>query len=133
MIEAQVDEWLKMWHSWASSVRASGGYPGIAAGCALYRASRQYDDENGALDAAADISTAQAVQQVIEQMPAISQAALSMEARNLCSVRAWSSARVPSSEAKQIIQSAKVSLWGGMVKKGLADNVEALYYAGQAG
>lgn len=133
MIEPQVDEWLKMWHSWASSVRQVGGYPGVAPGCSLYRASRQYDDANGALDAAADASTAKAVSEVIERMSPLHQAALSMEARNLCSVRAWRSARIPHEDAARVIKQAKQTLWDAMVKKGLADNAEAAYYADQAG
>ncbi len=132
MIEPQVDEWLKMWHSWASSVRQAGGYPGVAPGCGLYRASRQYDDTNGALDAAADISTAKAVGEVIERLPHLYQAALSMEARNLCSVRVWQSARVPSEDAARVVKEAKQALWDAMCKKELADNTEALYIASQA-
>jgi hypothetical protein len=114
MIEPQVDEWLKMWHSWASSVRQAGGYPGVAPGCSLYRASRQYDDTNGALDAAADISTAKAVGEVIERMSHLHQAALSMEARNLCSARVWQSARIPSEDAIKVVKEAKVILWENM-------------------
>lgn len=133
MIEPQVDEWLKMWHSWASSVRQGGGYPGVAPGCSLYRASRQYDDTNGALDAAADISTAKAVGEVIERLSPLHQAALSMEARNLCSVRVWRSARIPSEDAAKVIKEAKQVLWQAMVKKELADQTESLYYADQAG
>ena len=134
MLESQVDEWLKMWHSWASSERVTGGYPGVAPGCALYRPSKQYDDANGALDAAADISTAEAVNDTIKRMTPLHIAALSMEARNLCSVRGvWQSARIPSEDAARVIKEAKQALWDAMCKKELADQAEAMYYAGQAG
>ena len=56
-----------------------------------------------------------------------------MEARNLCSVRVWRSARIPSEDAVKVIKEAKEALWREMVKKELADQTEALYYAGQAG
>jgi hypothetical protein len=133
MIEPQVDEWLKMWHTRSSSERHGGGYPGTAAGCSLYRPSRQYDDENGALDAATDIAIADAVGEVISTMTVLHQAALSMEARNLCSVRVWRSARVPSQDAAAVIKLAKVELWDGMERRGLADSTESRYYADQAG
>lgn len=108
-----------MWHSASSSVRHGGGYPSTAAGCSLYRPSRQYDDENGALDAAADIALARAVDEVIETMEALHRAALSMEARNLCTVRVCHAARL-GDDAAQVVRQARALLWLGMDKKGLA-------------
>lgn len=120
MNPSQVDEWLKMWHSWASSVRSTGGYPGVAAGCGMYRASKQYDDTNGALDALADIAEAQAVNSVIGKMQPLHQAALEMEAKNLCSKRVWQSARIPLADVARVVAEARQLLWDGMEREGLA-------------
>ena len=124
---SQVDEWLKMWHSWSSSVRAVSGYPGVAAGCSLYRPSKQYDDTNGALDAAADRAEAEDVDSVIRKMPPLNQSALSMEARNLCSVRVWSSARIPSEDAKRVVAESRQMLWDGMSYAELVDEKKLMY------
>ena len=128
MQSAQIDQWLKMWHSWASSVRATGGYPGTAAGCGMYRASKQYDDTNGALDAAADIAEAEAVDAVINKLHPIHRAALSMEARNLCTVRVWQSARIAQEDVQHVTAEARKLLWQGMDRAGLADTRKAVYY-----
>lgn len=116
----QIDHWLIGWHKWSASVRDGAGYPGTAAGCGMYRASRQYDDGNGAMDLAADIAEAKAVDGVISRMDAHHKAALHIEARNLCSARVWSSPRVDREQLAILTQDARRLLWLGMVKEGLA-------------
>ena len=115
-----VDTWLKLWHSWATSERYGTGYPGVAAGCVMYRASRQYDDQNGALDRAADIAEAKAVNGVIQGMDTDYQSALAMEALSLCSVRVFRSARL-GDRFKEVVPLARAALWDGMATAGLTE------------
>ena len=120
LIAEQVSHWLKLWHHRQSSDRVGQGYPSTAAGCGMYRASKQYDDSNGAMDLAADIAEADAVDSVIRKMTPTHQALLALEARNLCSTRVWSSARISAQDVKLIMQEARQLLWDGMRNAGLA-------------
>lgn len=120
LISEQIDHWLSSWHQWCSSIRGVGGYPGVAAGCGMYRASRQHDDANGALDHAADTAEAQAVDSVISRVPNPHNAALHMEARCLATARVWRSASVDQAEAERIVREAREMLYMGMQREGLA-------------
>lgn len=121
LIEQQIDEWLRMWHAWASSDRVGQGYPSRAAGCDSFRASRQYDDSNGALGLAADIAEAEAVEAVVKTMTADCRHALALQAKNLCvKVKVWKSPRLSAEELALAAMEGRARLWDGMVKKGLA-------------
>ena len=119
--QEHISHLLRAWHSWASSDRVGTGYPGTAAGCSLYRASRQNDDWNGALDIAADIAEARVVDAVISRMVDPYRSALAFEARNLCSPgRVWRSARVDVESVEAVVADARLMLWHGLVKAGMA-------------
>jgi len=120
LISEQIDHWLGSWHQWCSSVRGARGYPGTAAGCSMYRASRQHDDSNGALDHAADSAESQAVDSVISRITQPHNAALHMEARCIATARVWRSARVDQADAERIVREAREMLWMGMEREGLA-------------
>ena len=120
LISEQIDHWLGSWHQWCSSVRGVGGYPATAAGCGMYRASRQRDDWNGALDHAAEVAESKAVDGVINKIAQPHNAALHMEARFLATSRVWRSARVDQADAERIVREAREMLWMGMEREGLA-------------
>lgn len=82
---AILDDILVRWHLWGASYRkaVSRGYNGVAAGMESYRASRQRDDENGALDAAIDNRIMAQVDFEVGEMPALEQMAVRCDARSL--------------------------------------------------
>lgn len=106
-----IDHLLAEWHHWCKAEKLAIGYPKTAAGCAQYRASRQYDDGNGALDQDADNAMSQAVDGVIRETPDPWRSALHIEARNLTSARAWSSPRIPAEMIELVTTQAKLILW----------------------
>lgn len=94
--EASLDALLVIWHTWASSEQVGQGYPSEAPGCKLYRTSRQYDTDNGALDGEVDATLGAAVDALVSQMIDPYRTAIHMNARNLKTrVHVWSSGRLP--------------------------------------
>lgn len=95
-LEASLDALLIIWHTWASAEQVGQGYPSEAPGCKLYRVSRQYDTDNGALDGEVDSTLAAAVDALVSQMIDPYRTAIHMNARNLKTrVHVWSSGRLP--------------------------------------
>jgi hypothetical protein len=95
-IEASLDGLLIVWRKWQQAESVGQGYPTTAPGCKLYRASRQYDDSNGALDSDMDATLGAAVDAHIEEIAQPHKTALHLDARNLVTgVSVWSSARLP--------------------------------------
>ena len=117
--QEHISHTLAEWHHWCQADDTVTGYPKSAAGCGMWRASRQYDHDNGAIDAAADAALSQAVDNIIRAMIDPYRSALHMEARNLCSARVWRSARVDECRADEIVRDARLMLWQGMVRDGL--------------
>lgn len=106
-----IDHLLGEWHHWSKSKSIGLGYPKTAAGCSQYRASRQYDDSNGAIDQDADTALCQAVDAAIEAMADPWRTALHIEARNLTSSKVWTSPRVPAEMLEMVTRQAKRILW----------------------
>lgn len=91
-----INDFLWRWHKREIRTPPLLGYPGHAAGCGLYRASRQRDDENGALDADVDNIILREVGRCIERVDDPYRTALYLNARNLVSgVEVWTSPRMP--------------------------------------
>jgi len=91
-----LNDLLSNWHGWASGQGYGMGYPKTNATCRMVRASRQYDDANGGLDAHIDAVLMEGVDAVVSEIPQPWNAALHIQARNLhtgCQV--WSSPRLP--------------------------------------
>jgi hypothetical protein len=78
-----MDDLLSRWHHWLHPLTVSRGHSSSAAGAELYRASRQYDDENGALDDAIEHRVMQGVQGCHERLEHPHSTAITIEARNL--------------------------------------------------
>ena len=121
-IEASLDALLVIWHTWASSEQVGQGYPSEAAGMKLYRASRQYDHDNGALDGDVDSTIGAAVDALVNQMVDPYRNAIHVNARNLkTGVSAWGSARLPFDPIAQaqIIQEAREQIRRLLQSEGL--------------
>jgi hypothetical protein len=82
-LDAILDDILMRWHQWTPPIRCSRGFNRQATGMEQYVTSRQYDDQNGALDDAIERQTMEAVQREIERMLILHQIALKVNARAL--------------------------------------------------
>ena len=85
----------------------------------MYRASRQHDYDNGALDDEADNDMSRAVDKIISRMETSHRIALSFEARNLAGAHEWRSPRIDAQAVEAVTQDARLALWDGLVKSGL--------------
>ncbi len=107
---AILDDLLSRWHHWASSSRVCKGYASRALVCGDYKISRQYDDQNGALDGDLEASTMRAVDFQISEMRDPYRAAIYCQARNLSTGRSvWLSPRLPANpeHRAQIVAAAR--------------------------
>ena len=118
---AILDDLLCQWSEWAKGEQASRGYGNSAAGFSLYRASRQYDDTNGGLDAELDKSTMRTIDFQVSQMQDPYRAAIHMNAKNLQAGRTvFRSPRVPEGiEGANILRTARASLILRLVNAGV--------------
>lgn len=95
----RINEWLYRWHAWSRAHVHSTGFYGVNPACRQSRASRQYDDENGGLDAHIENVEMEAVDAVMDTIPQPWRTALSVQARNLYTgVSVWRSPRLPVSQ-----------------------------------
>jgi len=96
ILDATLDSLLKLMHEYAAGDRFGQGYPSNAPGCSLYRASRQYDHDNGASDSDRDMELGAAVSAIVDQMMDPHRTSLRIEGRNLSTgVMSWHSAILP--------------------------------------
>lgn len=120
---AILDDLLCRWHQWQESKLHTGrGFGTRSLVCGEYRVSRQYDLENGALDAAVDGTTMQAVDFAVTEMRDPWRAALYANARALVTgARVWSSPRLPQDriEREAIVVSARAMLVRQLVNAGV--------------
>jgi len=85
-----------IWHNWASAEQVGQGYPSEAAGMKLYRVSRQYDTDNGALDGDVDAELGAAVDSVVQSLQDPYKTAIHINAKNLkAGTNEWGSQRLP--------------------------------------
>lgn len=112
---------LALWHRWSkASDRVGRGYQSVSCGFGAYRVSRQYDDANGAIDDAADMSLARAVDGVISKIDQPWRTALHVEARNIdAPARVWATARIDLADLQRVTGEAREMLWDGMEKAGM--------------
>lgn len=121
-LEASLDALLIIWHKWASSESVGQGYPTEAPGTKMYRVSRQYDYENGAIDGEVDSTVAAAVDALVQTMIDPHRTAIHMNARNLkTGVHVWRSARIPFDpvERARIVVEARSQLMRKLQAAGL--------------
>lgn len=112
---------LRLWHGWSrASSRVASGYSRTSPGFQSYRASRQYDDANGALDDAAEMEHARAVDSALARIPDPWRVALFIEARNIdAPARVWASARIDAAEIQRITDEGRILLWHVLDVSGL--------------
>lgn len=113
-MDAILDRYLVLMHEYSSAYHVGRGYPSRAPGTEGYRASKQYDYDNGAMDDEADHVTGAAVAAIVDNMADPHRTWLRMEGRNLkTGVKVWTSARLPLCpvERSVIRQEARNMLW----------------------
>jgi hypothetical protein len=112
-VNAILDDLLSRWHFWAAGERHAKGFPHTAAGCRLYRCSRQYDDETGALDASVEDVLMAAIDAILERSSDPARTALYLAGRNACTGEScWASPRLPSdaTECAAVVAEARAYL-----------------------
>jgi hypothetical protein len=122
MIAEHLNDLLASWHAWSSGHSFVHGYPTVCSTCRSSRASRQYDDANGGLDAQIDAVLMEAVDSVVYAISDPWRTALAIQARNLVTgVRVWNSPRLPSCEVKrrELLVVAREKLAAGLAGAGL--------------
>jgi hypothetical protein len=122
-LEASLDHFLMLMHRYGSADQVGRGYPSRAAGTEQYRPSRQYDNENGAMDGDVDHTIAASVCRIVDAMTDPHRTSLRIEARNLVTgVKAWSSARLPLCPVERSIvrTEARNRLWRALIAAGIA-------------
>lgn len=100
--EAILDDLLCRWAQWCRPVNVGRGFGSRALVCGQYRASRQYDDQNGALDSDLEHFAMSQVDYEISQIPQPENTALHAEGRRLVvGVDVYLSPRLPVDPVKR--------------------------------
>lgn len=94
-----LNDLLSRWHAWACYERTAAGYPSASAWARAFKVSRQYDDENGALDQDVENKIMSGVDGCMNSVKQPWRNALHINARNLSTGLAiWRSPRLPTNE-----------------------------------
>lgn len=120
--DAALDDILSRWHHWRSGFRVERGHDSESAGLSDYVTSRQYDDQNGALDDAIEDDIMTAVDAVIDNMAPSYQLVLQVQARALyVGVFVFNSPRLPQSRAlrDELQRVARVELISRLTAAGI--------------
>ena len=107
-INQVLNDLLARWHVWSSSYSFGKGYPSVDSACRDSRTSKQYDDQNGALDAAVENRIMEGFDAVMWQMPNTTQqpylTALQFQARNFHTrAQVWKSPRLPTEQMELVV------------------------------
>jgi hypothetical protein len=95
-VDLALNDLLSRWHTWGCDERTAIGFPSVSPFAKQYRASRQYDDANGALDQDVENVIMAGVDACVWAIPQPYRIALHINARNLCTgVAVWRSPRLP--------------------------------------
>lgn len=106
---------LTLWWRVESQYNPVEGYPAECPSCHGYRASRQYDDMNGAIETDTRGRVALHVGHIVNAMPEPFRTALHILARNRATgVNVWVSARIPA-ERREVVTRQALDLFGGAV------------------
>jgi hypothetical protein len=119
---ATLDDLLCRWNAWARSVSVGRGYGSTAPGCGGYRASRQYDFENGAMDEDVEHGVMRQVDHEIMELADPYRSAIIAHARNLATgLDVWASPRLPSDakERRAIVHEARGMLTRRLTRAGV--------------
>jgi hypothetical protein len=95
-IDTLLNDLLTRHHRWAQKYRFGKGYPSSDSACRGARASRQYDDANGALDDDLEDSIMEAFDAALNRIPQPHLTALQFLGRNMATgLYVWRSPRLP--------------------------------------
>jgi len=122
--QAALDDLLSRWHHWCMTERAAVGYEGVSAGFDGHQTSRQYDDQNGALDDAIENDIMVALNAIVENMAATAQLLLRDLARALClGVDVFRNPRLPANRAvrEELLCQAREELVERLVSAGIIE------------
>lgn len=109
----QLDGILSDWHQYAHAKRDVRGFARSAAGCEDWRASKQWDDQNGALDLDLDLRIVANTGRCIMRMDEPFRSAITENARNLATGWVvWTSPRLPMDRAERdaVVATARENL-----------------------
>lgn len=112
-MDTLLDSLLADWYKWCKHYRFGKGYPSSDVACRQSRTSRQYDDQNGALDGALDDSVMEAFDAAMDRVEQPWRTALSFSAKNMhVRVAVWTSPRLPTDrlELGLLMAQARVKL-----------------------
>lgn len=103
-LDTLLNDLLVKWHTYCAHYQYGKGYPSADLTCRQARASRQYDDTNGALDAQVDNAIMEAFDAAMDKVEQPWRTALSVQARNLhTGSNVWSSPRLPSDPMERVV------------------------------
>lgn len=95
-IATLLNDLMVRWHRHSTRYSYGKGYPTQDVACRSHRASRQYDDENGALDAKLEDTVMETVDTAIYRLPQPHLTAIQFQARNMSDGHSvWQSPRLP--------------------------------------
>lgn len=120
--EQLLSDILGEWHEWAKGYQHNRAYPGRSSGCGDYRPSRQYDGENGSLDAVQHIERMKTVDFEVSQIEEPGRSGLHMNARAIAlGVSVFRSPRLPEDRiaALKIIAEARQELTRRLLARGV--------------
>lgn len=121
-INEALNELLRRWHAHCLGYSPGKGYPSADSACRYSRTSRQYDDQNGALDSAVDSKIMEGVDGVMWNIQQPYLTALQFQARNLFTGKqVWTSPRLPADpmERGALLMEARNILLKGLAKAGV--------------
>lgn len=117
-----LNDLLVKWHRYSAGYSFGKGYPTSDATCRQSRTSKQYDYDNGAMDASVDQSIMEAFDAAIDQVEQPWRTALSLQARNLHTGNAvWVSPRLPVDPMERgvLLMEARNKLLKALAKAGV--------------
>ncbi len=120
--EEVINDLLSRWHTWASQFVHVAGFNTCASAMQQFRASRQYDSENGALDQDVENRIMAAVDACIDRVEQPFRTALWINARNLVTGAAvWQSARLPADPLARakVVTEARAKLADRLASRGM--------------
>jgi len=121
-VNEALNDLLRRWHAHCLGYSHGKGYPSVDSACRYSRTSRQYDDQNGALDSAVDSKIMEGVDGVMWNIQQPYLTALQFQARNLFTGKqVWTSPRLPvdPQERAVILIEARNILLRGLAKAGV--------------
>lgn len=121
-IDATLDDILIRWHQWRMGYRASRGFNDRSTVTGDYQISRQYDDQNGALDDALEATVMRQVEFEISELEPLQHIAVCVLARALVvGVVVFMSPRLPVDRVERdvLVRAARNSLVARLVAAGV--------------